>query len=68
MEEIKQLEFEIKVLKERVSLLEKRETRRRNLAILKFIIGLFIFISVIIAIYKTYQKIIDFYNLFSISF
>lgn len=68
MDEIKQLEFEIKVLKEKVSYLEKKELRRRNLAIFKFAIGLIIVIIIFIFVYDFYQKIMDFYNSFPFHF
>lgn len=56
-EKLKKLETEIQVLNERVKYLEKKETRRRNLALFKFLISLGIIIFIFLTIYEFYQKI-----------
>ena len=67
-EKVKNLELEIKVLKERINVIEKREVRRRNLSIIKFVIKLIIVIVIALIIYDFYQKAVDFFNSFPIKF
>lgn len=64
--ELENLKIEIKVLKERINYLEKKERRRTIFTIIKFLIIVFIIIIVIITIYNLYQDIVKLYEPFLI--
>ena len=55
--EVKKLEDELEILKERVKYLEKKEARRKNKAIIKFIINFSVILFIFISIYRFYQRI-----------
>ena len=61
-EEIKDLKLEIKVLKERISTLERIETRRKTFKILKVVIYLIVIMGIVIYIYTVYQNIMNAIN------
>ena len=63
-DEIKKLETEIKLLKERIIILENREKRRKIVSIIKFLITLSLIIFVGISVYNIYLELINKYNSF----
>lgn len=66
--EINKLELEIKILKERVASLERKEKSRKIKSIIKFIITLIIIFIIIIFSYNFYQKIVNMYDSFLLNF
>ena len=65
---IEALELEIKVLKERIEILERKERRRKIMGMIKGMISLSIFILFVIFIYHFYQEMVDLYDSFLIKF
>lgn len=67
-EEIKKLNLEIEILKERISILEKIEQGRKIKNIIKITLSMIIIIIMGIVLYNFYQKLIEFYNSFQVFF
>ena len=67
-DEIKKLNLEIEVLKERISSLERIEQGRKIKSIIKFIVTLVIIIIISLVLYNFYQKLIEFYNSLNVFF